>query len=466
MASYSKMNLLKSKTILSTAESSYLRNDSYNSTLTNIKNMINNNYRNYKILQKNNNTINNAKSSKMPQAKNSISTYTEKEICMRKGTSIDKDYLNNTNSIVFNTENPVTNSSVKEIKISSIEAKQKPQFISNYMPIKPELYEENSTNNNCNPKGFDTRTIEYPSTFNCNNFSNNTTNKEDYNLKFPKYKYQRCYQSMNTPEEKLNNNHQRGMSGVTSTTGLTENNDKVNNNINKVNSNSICNYNNNNVIQNIKYKNIENFNQKNNVFLRSNSFNDKDMFSYSSYHHRLNYKSNLTAYDFNHRESSYRRDDHITYKNSYFTNRFQNNYLVYPELEPIRIKTQFISQDSKERIFPGTTARQGISKPGLYYSKSINFNNEESTNKQIIHNSLFNNKDKFSGINQKIEPNRIKNDTMNNIFNLKLGSNKIIGYSIVKEPQQVLVKPSIRIDVINLFFYYVIIIIIYFLILA
>ena len=70
---------------------------------------------------------------------------------------------------------------------------------------------------------------------------------------------------------------------------------------------------------------------------------NNDIFRYSS-----NHFNKIQSFKIN--NESYGRDDHITYKNGYFNNKFNKNFLIHPEMETIKLKT-YKKHDSYFRIF-------------------------------------------------------------------------------------------------------------------
>lgn len=247
-----------------------------------------------------------------------------------------------------------------------------------------------------------------------NNNLNNNSNihyERKISLNLPtfnsNYPIQREIQTINDP-----NNYKRKL--ITQKNSLnTDVNTHITNDLSKNNSENISIImKNNNIHSNSLFKSNSqtiNFSERKYKYNRSQSFNEKDMFNFSSYHHKLNYKSNLTLYDFNYRESNYRRDDYITYKNGYFNKNSDINYLAYRELEPISIKSDYLRLNSKERVFPETAC---FNKPNSLSYSSLNL------------------KSKYISNTINVDNLRGSNDTKFNLFNVGFGTNKIKGISV------------------------------------
>jgi hypothetical protein len=273
------------------------------------------------------------------------------------------------------------------------------------------------------------------------------------NFTLPVYPIQREIRTITIPNNnKINNNYTKHINTKNySNTIQHVNNYKLDNYEKTMNSsNKLDKYKDNDyfkikTLEQHSYKTIENSlrGRKNysDIMHRSKSFNDKDMFSYSSFHHKFNYKNNLRQYSFGFKETNYNRDDHITYKNKYFNNNFSKNYLIYPEIEPIRIRSAYLRVDTKERIFPS-----------MQNSLEKNFN--RTLNKFYFENKEKTQIENFSRTKTQFDDReREIHDTKYNIlnvesknYNLELGTKKIKGISLVKEPD---FRSCIKIDVRN-----------------
>lgn len=64
---------------------------------------------------------------------------------------------------------------------------------------------------------------------------------------------------------------------------------------------------------------------------------------------------NMHSFDAN--RTLYYRDDHITYKNAYFNKYSTKAYLVHPELETVKLRTNYSRESSHDRIFPKSPAQ-------------------------------------------------------------------------------------------------------------
>lgn len=461
-----KTNLLKNKPSISTNDSSrYARADSY-SSINNLKSLNKTN-----LLRVNKKIACHDKNNSSMKIGNSISN--EKEMTIRKPTlaSSDRDGFNlsvrefdsrKLSKLPSSNDNLGSISSNSNQNNNHMKNVSDIQNIENFSQNSGYIYSNNcGTNNNRSNKIYDDKN-NFSHSHSSNNFNNNKVN-----FTLPVYPIQREIRTITLPQ----NSNNYGMTFNNNRSNTIQNN---NNNDYRENSlycsSTLLDYKENRefttkTLEQPTYKTIENSSRgrakEKADMLRSRSFNDKDMFSYSSYHHKFNYKNNLRQYSFGFKESNYSRDDHITYKNKYFNNNFNKNYLIYPELEPIRLRSGYLRVDSKERIFPGSSSFSinAINRNNSNLNQDIN----NSSTKQVLNKSKefnFLNKSNMRSIKENLNASMSKsqfgdkdreiNDTKFNIHNIQsstnmeFGTNRIKGFSIIKEPD---FKSCIRIDV-------------------